>query len=265
MSPPGSSVFEAGVAVIERNAAIESLVELDFGARKTEAAWLRCDLEAASFPLHDIIVADDAFVSEAADAVQLGRSRTPSLGGIARSASEAAVVVGDETAQDAVGGLQIAGVGQAEFAGEAILEHAPETFDAAVGLRALSGDKGYAELIESAAELSGLAFSGELFIDGPVVIVANEDAAAIAIEGEGNPEAVKQALEQVKIAFGGFGEEELSGEDFTSSVVLHAQSREGGAAAFEPVVRGAIELNKFAFARRAQAALAMSGRAAFAR
>ena len=44
---------------------------------------------------------------------------------------------------------------------------------------------------ESAAELSGLALAGELFFDGPVIVVANEDAAAIAVEGEGDAEAAQ--------------------------------------------------------------------------
>jgi hypothetical protein len=47
--------------------------------------------------------------------------------------------------------------GEAEFAAPAILEHAPEAFDAAFGLRRLRGDEGDAEFAEGAAELRGLA------------------------------------------------------------------------------------------------------------
>jgi hypothetical protein len=130
-------MVEAGVAVAERDAAVESLLNLDFGARKAEAARRRCDWEAPAIPLHDVVVADDPFVSKAADAVQVIGSRPPSFGGVAGSAGEAAVVVGDEAAQDAVGRVEITGLGQAEFAGEAVLEHAPEAFDAALGLRGL--------------------------------------------------------------------------------------------------------------------------------
>ena len=118
---------------------------------------------------------------------------------------------------------------------------------------------------ESAAELSGLAFAGELFFDGPVVVVADEDAAAIAVEGERDTVAAQQAAQQAEIAVGGFGGEELGGQDFAGGIVLHAQSGEPRAAAFEPVVRRAVELHQFAFASRAQTALAMSGSAAFAR
>ena len=144
------------------------------------------------------------------------------------------------------------------------MQHAPETLDAALGLRSLRGDESDAELLESAAELSGLALAGELFVDRPVIVVADEDAAAIAVEGDGDAVAAQEALQQAEIALGGFRGEELGGEDFAGSIVLHAQSGEQGAATFEPVVGRAVELNEFAFASRAQTALAMSGRSAFA-
>ena len=227
MSPLlGVGMFQTGIAVIERDPAIESLIELDFCTGKAKAPVLRRDLEAATVPLHDVVVADDAFVAEGADALEIAGSGAPSLGGLARGAREAAVVIGDELAQDRVGRIDVVGLGQAEFAGEAILQHAPETFDAAFGLRRLRGDEGDAELGEGAAELGGLALAGEFFLDGPVIVVADEDAVAIAVEGRGDAEAAEQALEQVKVAFGGFRREELSGEDFAGSVVLHAQSGE---------------------------------------
>jgi len=265
MSPPGSCVFEARVAVVERHATVESLAQLNFGSSEAKASRLGRDLKAASIPLHDIIVADHAFVSEATDAFQVVGSLSPSFRGVARSAGEAAIVVGEEAAQDAVGGIQIVGLSQAEFAGETILKHAPEAFDAALGLGALSGDESDAELIQSAAELRGLLFAGEFFLNGPMAVVAHEDAAAIAIESEGDTEAAKQAMEQVEIACGGFREEKLSGEDFAGGVILHAEGGESGATALEPVVGRAIELDQFAFAGRAETALTMSGWAALAR
>ncbi len=120
------------------------------------------------------------------------------------------------------------------------------------------------QLFESAAELSGVALAGKLFVERPVIVVAGEDAAAIAVEGDGDTEAAQEALEQAEIALGGFGGEELGGEDFAGGVVLHAQSGEQRAAAFEPVVWGAVELHELAFASRGQTALAMSGRTALA-
>src|SRR6266705_506243 len=139
----------------------------------------------------------------------------------------------------------MAGARQAQFAGETILQHAPEALDAPFGLRALRGDEGDAELLESASELSGLALAGELFIDGPVLIIAHKDAAAIAVESEGNTKAAQEALQQAEIALGSFRGEELSGKDFAGSIILHAQS---GEQTFEPSVGRAVQLHEFPFA-----------------
>ena len=256
-------VFEARVAVVERDPAIESLIELDFCASEAEAAVLGRDLEPAALPLHDVVVADDAFVQERADAVGSVGGGTPGFGGVARGAREAAVIVGDEALQYGIGRGEITSIGEAELAAQAILKDTPEAFDAAFGLRRLCGDEGDAELRESATELGRLALAGEFFFERPVGIVANEDATAVAIEGGGDAEAAKQALEQVEVAFGGFREEELGGKNLTGGIVLHAENSEAGAAALEPVVGAAVELDEFSFTRRAQTALAMGGSAAF--
>src|SRR5713226_7424935 len=258
-------MFQAGVAIVERDAPVESLIDLHFGTGEAEAARLLGDLEAAALPLHDVVVADDALMHEAADAVETFRSRTPSGCVFARLPGEAAVVVGDEFAQHSVGGVDVGCLGKTQFAGEAILQHAPETLDTAFGLRAVGGDEGDAQLLQCAAELRRLAFSSELFFHRPAVVIADEDAAVIPVKSQRHTVAAQQLAKQAEIAESGFRREELRGQDFTSGVVLHAQSGEPRAAAFEPVMRAAVELHKFSQPRGTQAALAMSGSSAFAR
>src|SRR5271165_1116459 len=265
MSPWRSQgVLQAGVAVVKGDAPVESLIDVDLGSGKAEALSLLGDLEALALPLHDVVVADHALMNEATDAVEIFRSRTPCGLHFTRTAGEAAVVVSHENAQHGVGGVEIAGLSQTEFAGEAVLEHAPKAFDAALGLRTAGGDEGDAELFESAAELGGLAFAGELFFDRPKVVVAHEDAAVIAVEGEGSAVAAQQLAQQREIAERGFGRKELSGQDFSGGVVLQAESGEARTAAFEPVVGRTVELHQLAFTGGAQTALAMSRSAAFA-
>jgi hypothetical protein len=70
--------------------------------------------------------------------------------------------------QTGAGQLASLGDEQPQLACETILEHASEAFDAAFGPRAASSNEGDAELLEGTTELGGLAFSGELFFDGPV-------------------------------------------------------------------------------------------------
>jgi len=72
-------------------------------------------------------------------------------------------------------------------------------------------------------------------------------------------------MQHVEIAFSGFREEELSGQDLAGGIILHAKQGEARTAACEPVVRAAVELHEFAFASHTQTALAMSGRTALAR
>src|ERR1019366_30802 len=222
------------------------------------------DLETASIPLHDIVVANAALMMKAADAIQLGGSRAISLFRIARQASEAAVVVEQEAAQDLVGGVEIVGTGQTQFTGEAILKGAPEAFDTALGLRTLGSDIGDAELIQSATELCGLAATGELFFHRPVVVVANEDAVAISVEAERYAEAAQQAVEQAEIAASIFGGEEFGDKDFTSGVVEETEQGKLRAAIFQPAVKAGVEQQHFAFPSTRQAALAMSRSASLA-
>jgi hypothetical protein len=157
------------------------------------------------------------------------------------------------------------GPGQTQFAGEAILKRAPKTFDASFGLRTPGRDVRDAKLLERAAELGGLAATGELFFHRPVIVIANEDAMAISVEAERDAKAAEQALEQAKIAAGVFGGKEFGDQNFARGIVQKAEQGKLWAAILEPAMQAGVEQNHFAFAGAGQAALAMSGSATFAR
>src|SRR5260370_9300283 len=95
-------MFQAGVAIGERDAPVEGLVDLHFGTGEAEAARLLGDLEATAFPLHDVVVADHALVHQAADTVEAFRSGTPRGFPFARLPSETAVVVRDGPLQPGI-------------------------------------------------------------------------------------------------------------------------------------------------------------------
>src|SRR5260221_2693771 len=265
MSPWRSQgVLQGGVAVIKRDAPVQGLVDVNFRAGEAEALSLLGDLEALALPLDDVVVTDHPLMDKAANAVQIFGRGTPCGWHLAGSAGEAAVVVGEEQAEHGIGGVQIASLSETQFAAQAILEYAPEAFDAAFGLGTASGDEGDAELLQRTSELSGLLFSGELFFHRPEVVVADEDAAVVAVEGERDPAVTQQLAEQGEIAVGGFGGDELGGKDFTGGIVLQTEGGEARAAAFQPIVGRAIQLDQFALASGSQTALTMSGNAALA-
>jgi hypothetical protein len=80
-------------------------------------------VETAPLPLHDVVVADDPRGVVAPDAVQIAACESPGSFRLAGRSSEAAVVVSNRAHQVAVGGVEIAGAGQAEFADQAIVKN----------------------------------------------------------------------------------------------------------------------------------------------
>src|ERR1035437_5007063 len=158
-----------------------------------------------------------------------------------RSLSDAVDVIGAEAGEPPIGLFQSGGLGQAKFADQTVLASAPDAFDAALGLGRVGGDLLNAEFLESASQLGRRLFSGELFGQRPVGIVALEDAVAVVVEAEGDAMRGDHGLQGAKIAERIFGFElEVSGQDLTGGVILKADERELGAAAFEPVVPAGI-------------------------
>src|SRR5258707_5947025 len=107
---------------------------MHFGSGEAETACLLGYLEAAALPLHDIVVADDAFVHEAADAVEIFRSGAPCRLAIARRPGEAAVVVGGEISQHGGGGVEGLGLGEPPVPGEAVFQRTPRNLGPALCL-----------------------------------------------------------------------------------------------------------------------------------
>ncbi len=190
-----------------------------------------------------VIGGDDAPIvqAEAAGKIEAARQAAEVAHGIGGGTGEALVVIGREAGERCVGIGQGGGASEAQFADETVLKGAPGALDAAFGLGRVSGNLLDAELVEGASELSGRLFSGELFGERPVRIVALENAVAVAIKTEGNAVGGDHGVQRTEIADGIFGFElEVSGEDLAGGVVLKTDESEGGTAAFEPVMTAGI-------------------------
>ena len=117
-----------------------------------------------------------------------------------------------------------------------------------------------------ASQLGRRLFSGELFGQGPVGIVALEDAVAVAIEAERNAVSGDHGVQGAEIAEGIFGFElEVGGQDLAGSVILKADEGELGAAALEPVMTAGIGEGHHAETWAGQAAGAILARPALLR
>jgi len=135
-----------------------------------------------------VIGSDHALVvqAQATSQIETAGQGAKIASGVGGRTGEALVVIGAELVEHSIGLRQGGGLSQAKFTDQTILAGAPGAFDAALGLGRVGGDLLDTELVESPPELSRSLFSGELFGEGPVRIVALEDAMAVAVEAERN-------------------------------------------------------------------------------
>ena len=165
-----------------------------------------------------------------------------------------------------VGGVEIASLGEAKFADQAVLGGAPGALDAAFSLGRVGGDLLDAEFLQSPAQMGGALFSSQLFGHGPVRIIALKDAVTIAVQAERHAVGGNQGVQGAEIAESIFGFElKVSGEDLAGGVVLKADESEFGATAFEPVMTAGIGEHHHAEAGTAQAAGTVAARTALLR
>src|ERR1700687_4193903 len=111
--------------------------------------------------------------------------------------------------------------------------------------------------------MGGALFTGELFGQGPVGIVALEDAMAVAVETERHAVSSDHGAQSAEIAKSVFRFElKVSGEGLAGGVVLKADESELGAAAFQPIMTAGIGEHHHTEAGTAQAAGAVLAGAA---
>jgi hypothetical protein len=124
-----------------------------------------------------VVGGDHALVAqaEATGQIEVARQGAKVASGVGGRAGEALLVIGAEAGEHPIGLFQSGGAGEAKFADQTVLASAPDAFDAALGLERIGGDLLDAEFFQDASELGRRLFSGELFGQGPVGIVALED------------------------------------------------------------------------------------------
>src|SRR5213593_92475 len=240
----GRGGHAAHSAVVERDeAAIEELADVDAnpGIRPSAA-----ELHPAFAKGDGVVVGDEARVAAAQDEGEvLGRAAPDRLRG-GRGPGEAAIEVGDEGGQVGVRGGDGGDAAEAQFADEPILQRGPQPLDAALGLGRAGGDVADAEVLQDAAEVGRPLRAGELFLERPVGVVADEEVEAVAVEGERQAVLGEELVEQGGVAMDVFGGAEVQGEDLRGRIVDGAEEHEGRRRGAEPGEGAAVDLHEAA-------------------
>ena len=216
---------------VKAQGAVELVGEFDDFSGEAARRRQRRELKDFAGPRDGVVGGDDALIAKAEATVEIEAAgeRTEVGDGSGGWNGEAAFEVGQESLEHAIGVFQSANLGEAKFADEAVLEGAPEAFDAAFGLGRVGGDLLDAEFFQGATDVSGELMTGEFFGDGPVGIVALEDTVAIAIEAEGDAVGGDYGVQAAEVADGVFGFElKAGGGDTAGGVVGEAEQSEQG-------------------------------------
>ncbi len=254
-------------AIIDRQRAIQVRVDVYAGAGVAAAARTGKQLEDASIELDGVVVLDGPRVLEAADAIEVRARRggAPGWRGVGGGFGKAGIVAGEKPGEDPLGLVAGAGLGEAQFDHEAILQGAEEALDAPFSLRGLGGDPADTQFPEGAADLGFAWGATQLLLQGEWAAgVRAKDALAIGVDGAGEPIAVGEVAEEEEVAVGLLGEPEDAPEHLPRRIVDGAVEHQARAAVLEPGMVTAVHLDEEARLRHALASAAMPRGAPFA-
>ena len=248
------------VALVEDcQGVIEMDMDVDAAGGIAATARAGTELEEAPIDGEGVVLLDRASIFEAADRVEVGGGWPPRGGGLCGGAAEPGVVAGQKPGEHAGGVRECAGLGQAEFDHEAILEGAKEPFDPPLRLRGMGADPVDAQFVEGAADLGLPGGPAELVVEGERRVgIRAKDGMAISVQGGGEAIAAAEVPEQEEIAVDIFLEAENGGQHVAGGVINGGKEYEAGAAVLEPEMMTAIELDEQAGLRHAVPAAAVA-------
>lgn len=246
--------------VVDPPLSIEALSGLDPCFGESSSGFSGRDLDDEVVDFDGVVVGDGCFVSEGDDGVEVDSGWFSEegmlLGGLA---GEFFIESGEEIIFDPrvclFGGFDVE---ELHFGDEAVLEGFEFVFDPSLGLGRMGGDGGDAEFLEDHSDLGGFLFSGDLFLQCPVVVVSVEGAVLVVVDGGGDSSRFDDVFEGSEITDGGFGGFEVEGEDLVGGVI------DGGEEALlwfvfpEPLVVASVPLDHFAVAVLGRSSAVMS-------
>src|SRR5262249_3064725 len=162
------------------DAAIEQFAHVDGQAGEGAAA---AELHQARPEADGVVAGHDAAVTAAEDQSEIRRRPPPDGLGLRGRLTEAPIEVDDDLRRSPLRRLDGANIAQPQLTDEPILQRGPQALDAPFGLRRARADVADGESLQDAAEMRGQLHAGELFVDRPVGVVADEQIQAIAVDG----------------------------------------------------------------------------------
>ena len=249
----------------EHEGAIQMCVDVDAQPGIAPAAWARHELEEAPIQLERVIVLDRAAVLETADLLEVrsGRGGAPRGLGMRGGLGEARIIAGEKAIEDLCGLREGAGLRQAEFDHEAILEGAEEALNPALRLRGVGPDPLDAQFIERPPDLGLPRDAAELVVKGERREgIRAKDAMAISVHCGWKAVAADEVAEEEEVAMGIFLGAEDRAQHAPRGIINGGEEHEAGAAVLEPGMMAAIELDEEAGLRHALPAAAVARGAA---
>jgi len=200
---------------------VEVLADQDAATGVAPAARSRREIDDQTAEADGIVVGHGGFVGEGDELIALGgidfaEGRTGEFWSLGKAGVKAIEVYG---LQPGVGLIDLGDVGQSHLGDETILEGSALALDAAFPLRR-EGREGFcAELIKDPTDVSRETDAGQLFFMAPVVIVAEQGAVAVLIDGCGDSVPPQDHIQESQIADGILLRPEQSAQDDSGRVV----------------------------------------------
>jgi len=168
------------------------------------------------------------------DPFELPGWRSPCVPAFTGSNGKAPVEVDDELGEIGSGLLGGDDATQPQLDDEAVLKCLPQSLDPAFALRAEGGDVIDGEIVEHLAQMSGVLFSEELFLEAPLGIVTHENTRSITVdtlwEAEPDECLLEDECETMEILM----RAKHQGKDLSRSVIHRPDESHAFSAALEP-------------------------------
>lgn len=190
---------EAVAAIVDGQRTVETRLDVDADAGIAAAVGAGGELQEAAVEREGVVVADGALVLKAADTIEIRWGGLPGGLGILGRLREAGVVAWQIALEEALGLVEGAGLGEAQFGDEAILKGAEEPFDPALALGRGGGDPADTQFVKGAADLRGGDRLGELLGERRRAGGAMKETVAVGVGGDGDAIAPDELAEQEQV------------------------------------------------------------------